>query len=35
LSSLAMADDIGTLTVGTVQNLKDHGATQWLEGDCT
>src|SRR5262249_51397088 len=31
LPSLAMADDIGALTVGTVQNLKHHDATQWCE----
>jgi hypothetical protein len=28
----AMADNIGALTVGTVQNLKDHDATQLLWG---
>jgi len=32
LSGLAMADDIGAVTMGTVQNLKDHDATQLLWG---
>jgi hypothetical protein len=32
LPGLAMADHIGALTVGTVKNLKDHDATQWLWG---
>jgi hypothetical protein len=32
LPGLAMADDIGAVTVGTVQNVKDHDATQWLWG---
>jgi hypothetical protein len=35
LPGLAMTDDIGALTVRTVQNLKDHDATQWLWGYCT
>ena len=35
LPGLAMADDIGALTVGTVQSLKDHDTTQLFEGNCT
>jgi hypothetical protein len=32
---LALADNLGALTVGTVKHLKAHDATQWLGGDYT
>jgi hypothetical protein len=35
LPGLTMADDIRALTVGTVQDLNDHDATQLLWGYCT
>ncbi len=35
LPDLAIADDIRAVTVGTVQDLKDHDAPQLLWGYCT